>query len=642
MPQTGDREMRDLLEACYSAQTDEPRRAFRKLVTALKSLPPSQAEEATGILRQMVLPDLDYATAMTLVRLQKELRRGAAATLKLAILGSFTTHQLADLVALYLFALGIDAKIYESDYDVSHQEIADSSSQLYEFRPDVLFLATARRSLAHLPDYQDSPQRVRELVDEEVGRWSNLWNTAQERLGCQILQNNFDIPPGRILGNHEMRHHAGQARYLTLLNLALQDAAPPFVTIHDVDSLSAAAGRWEWADEQFYYHAKMPCAPEFLVGYAHSVASVIGAHRGKSKKALVLDLDNTLWGGVIGDDGIGGIRLGQGDAEGEAFLAFQQYADSLRRRGVILAVCSKNDEKVAREVFEKHPEMCLRSEHISCFVANWDDKATNLRRIAEQLEIGIDSLVFVDDNPAERAIVRRFLPQVAVPELPEDPAGYIRAVERHAYFQTVSVGTEDLQRTEMYHANSLRQQAQSTVANIDEFLASLEMKARVEEVTATTLERVAQLIARSNQFNLTTRRHSAADLMAMARSGDWLTRTVSLKDCFGDNGLISVLLARIAGEEMIVDTWLMSCRVLKRGVERFLLNTLCETARERKIQSILGEYIPTKKNGLVRDHYAHLGFETVSSEPDGHAWWRLSPSAATPFPTFISREPSND
>ena len=630
--------MRDLIEAYYSASPDERPRSIRKLTAELKQSAVSQPEQAAVALRQILQPDLDYATVTTLAKIQKNLSRGAKRPLKLAVLGSFTTHQLCDLIGLYLFGMGIDAEIYESDYDVFRQEIVDPTSGLHEFRPDVLFLATTRRSLGCKPNYEDSPDRVRQLVEEETGRWSTLWHTAQQRMGCQIVQNNFDTPPARSLSNHEMRHHAGLGRFIAQLNLAIQDAAPPFVVIHDVDSLSAAAGRWAWADERFYYHAKLPCAPELLVGYAHSVASVVGAIRGKSKKALVLDLDNTLWGGVIGDDGLGGIRCGQGDAEGEAFLAFQQYADSLRQRGVILAVCSKNDEKIAREVFEKHPEMCLRSEHISCFVANWEDKASNLRRIAEQLEIGIDSLVFVDDNPAERALVRRFLPEVAVPEMPEDPSGYIQAVEKHAYFQTISVGSEDLQRTEMYRANGLRQQAQSTASNIDEFLASLAMTARVEPVNTTSIERVAQLIARSNQFNLTTRRHSAADVMAMERSGEWLTRTISLRDCFGDNGLISVLLAKLAGDEMIIDTWLMSCRVLKRGVEQFVLNTLCEAARERNVQSIVGEYIPTKKNGLVRDHYANLGFEPVSADEEGHSWWRLAPREAKTFPVFISRE----
>ena len=230
---------------------------------------------------------------------------------------------------------------------------------------------------------------------------------AHDRLGCQIIQNNFDLPPWRLLGNHDARHPAGFSRYASLVNLGLQDAAPPYVTIHDIDHLAATWGRWSWGEERFYHHAKLACSPEHLVDYAHSLASLVLAQLGAARKCLVLDLDNTLWGGVIGDDGLGGIRLGQGDPEGESFVAFQHYVKGLRERGVILAVCSKNTDSIAREVFEKHTEMVLRLDDISCFMANWDDKATNLGRIAEQLNIGLNSLVFVDDNPAERAIVRR-------------------------------------------------------------------------------------------------------------------------------------------------------------------------------------------------------------------------------------------
>lgn len=630
------------IEGYYSVPPEERRGPLRGIVAELKRIAPSQPLEAAGILRQIVQPDLDCSTALTLARIQKGLNPSGVEPAKLAILGSFTTEQLSALIQLFLFALGIEVEIYESDYDVYHQEIADSTSGLHAFGPEIVFLATNRRSIGHQPGFDDSRARVRELVEAEVNRWAGLWHTAHHRLQCQIIQNNFDLPPWRILNNIETRHHAGLARFISQVNRELEDCAPPFVTIHDVDYLSASAGRWEWGDERFYFHAKLPCAPEYLVPYAHSVASIIGAQKGKSRKALVLDLDNTLWGGVIGDDGIDGIRCGHGHPEGEAFLAFQQYADGLRRRGVILAVCSKNDENVAREVFEKHPEMVLRSADISCFIANWDDKATNLRRIAKRLDIGLDALVFVDDNPAERALVRQRLPEVAVPELPRDPAGYIRALEQHGYFQTVSLGAEDLQRTEMYRANGLRQEAQSAVGNIDEFLASLEMSAKVEAVSNVNVERVAQLIARSNQFNLTTRRYSASDVLAMACREDWVTCAISLKDRFGDNGLISVLLAKIAGSDMIIDTWLMSCRVLKRGVEHFLLNNICEAARKRNVDSILGEYIPTRKNALVRDHYSNLGFQIDSSNGDGHTWWRLSLDKALPVPTFIFREPSHD
>ena len=385
-------------------------------------------------------------------------------------------------------------------------------------------------------------------------------------------------------------------------------------------------GRWLWDDTRFFHHAKLPCDPEFLVDYAHSVASLVGAQLGLAKKCLVLDLDNTLWGGVIGDDGLDGIRLGQGTPEGEAFVEFQAYAKSLRDRGILLAVCSKNNEATALEVFDRHTEMVLRRGDISCFVANWDDKATNLRRIAKALNIGIDSLVFADDNPAERAIVRQLAPEVAVPELSDDVTTYVRTLEQHRYFQVLSVAAEDLKRTEFYQADALRRDVQAAAGgDLDTFLRSLEMVAQIGPVTPMSLERSAQLIQRSNQFNLTTRRRSVAELTALLPDGDWITRTISLADRFGDNGLISVIIARVDGEALDIDTWLMSCRVLRRGVEPFVLNDLARVAQGRGLKKIRGAYVPTPKNQLVRDHYAGLGFAPAGqTAADGTTLWELS------------------
>jgi FkbH-like protein len=420
------------------------------------------------------------------------------------------------------------------------------------------------------------------------------------------------------------------------VNLALQDVAPSFVTIHDIDQLAAAWGRVTWGDERFFHHAKLPCGPEQLVDYAHSLSSLILAQLGVVRKCLVLDLDNTLWGGVIGDDGLGGIRLGQGDPESESFVAFQRYVQALERRGVILAVCSKNTESVAREVFEKHPEMVLRLEDIACFVANWDDKATNLARIANQLNIGLNSLVFVDDNPAERAIIRRLRPDVAGPELPVDPSGYVMALEKHRFFQPLTLSAEDMQRTGYYRADAAREVAESSAEDLDGFLRTLDMSARVGPISPSTLERSVQLIHRSNQFNLTTRRHSAAEVLAMLENDFWLTRTVSLRDRFGDNGLISVLLAKKSGDTLEIDTWLMSCRVLKRGVEQFLLSHIIGVAKRRSLATIRGEYIPTAKNGLVRDHYKNLGFAQTKADDSGRTVWELHVDQGySPPATFI-------
>src|SRR5262249_8993538 len=535
----------------------------------------------------------------------------------------------------YLFATGIAAEIYETEYGVFQQEILDPSSRLYEFKPNALYLATHWRNLGHLPRLSDSAHDVSALLEAEYRNWATLWQTAHDRLGCQVLQNNFDTPPWRSLDNYEMRHSAALSRFIAEINRLLMERAPSYVTIHDVETLSANAGRRAWGNERFFLQAKMPCAPEHLVEYAHSVSSVLAAQRGLSRKCLVLDLDNTLWGGVIGDDGIGGIRVGQGDPEGEAFLSFQRYVKALQMRGVILAVCSKNNEQTAREVFEKHPDMILRLDDISCFVANWTDKATNLRSIAKQLNIGLDSLVFVDDNPAERSIIRQMVPEVAVPEISEDPTEFIDVLERHRFFQVATLGSEDFKRTEYYRANAQRAEIEASAGGIEDFLRSLNMVGTIGPIQTTTLERSAQLINKSNQFNLTTRRRSVAEVKSLTQLPNWVTATVSLRDRFGDNGLISVVLAQVLEDVLEIDTWLMSCRVLKRGVEHVLLNHLCDQAMARKLRCIRGEYIPTAKNDLVRNHYAELGFRNVEAKPDGHTIWELPLADYKPLSNFI-------
>jgi len=594
---------------------------------------------------RLVNAGLDYTTATSLCRSLERLRgktRMHERTTKIAILGGSTTHQLAALVDLYLCGGRVAAEIYEADYGTLRQEILDPGSGLHQFRPDFALIVTGWRDLGRRPELTNDRAAVQGKVDAEVAEWRALWQVAHERLGCQIVQNNFEAPAWRTLGNLESRHPAGLARFIHRVNDALADAAPPYVTIHDVDHLAASWGRWDWGDDRFYHQAKLPCSPEHLVDYAHSLASLILTQLGLGKKCLVLDLDNTLWGGVIGDDGLGGIRLGQGDPESEAFVAFQRYVKALRQRGVILAVCSKNSDAIARDVFVKHPEMVLRLDDISCFVANWDDKAANLGRIAAELNIGIGSLVFVDDNPAERSIVRRLCPEVAVPELPTDPAYYVRALDKQRYFQPLTLSAEDLQRTDFYKADAVRQAFESSASDLDAFLESLALVARIGPIVSASLERSVQLINRSNQFNVTTRRHSNADVLAMMEAADWVTLTVSLQDRFGDNGLISVLLAKAEADALVIDTWLMSCRVLKRGVEQLLLNHLVAVARTRGLGRLLGEYIPTPKNALVRDLFATLGFAQVGEDAGGRTRWELRIDEEwQPRPHFI-RESSTD
>ncbi|MEJ1964029.1 MAG: HAD-IIIC family phosphatase [Gammaproteobacteria bacterium] len=349
----------------------------------------------------------------------------------------------------------------------------------------------------------------------------------------------------------------------------------------------------------------------------------------------MLDLDNTLWGGVIGDDGLEGIRLGQGSAVGEAYLEFQHYVRDLGRRGIILAVCSKNDIENARSPFEKHPEMVLKSEHIACFVANWSDKAGNLRSIAEQLNIGLDSLVFADDNPFERNIVRRELPQVAVPELPEDPALYGRAIADAGYFEALRITPEDFERGGQYRANVAREQLKASHTDVEGYLRSLNMEMRWQPFDRVGLQRVVQLINKTNQFNLTTRRYTEGDVVAVMEDPRALTLQIRLLDQFGDNGIIGIVIGKPEGDSIRLDTWLMSCRVLGRQVEEATLNLVAAEAQRLGVRQLIGEYLPSKKNGMVREHYRKLRFRPASEAADGATQWELPLSEFEPFPTFI-------
>ena len=370
----------DALERFHSLVISDSRAAYSSISGWLKAEARNgRTEDLAKVVSRLIVPELDYTSATSLHRLVRQFAKNMPIfeqRVRLAVLSSFTTHQLADLIDLFLFGNRLCTEVYEAEFGTFRQEILDPGSGVYSYAPECLILATSWRDLCHLPDLNDDRATVAQKIDAELRDWVSLWRKAYEHMGCQIIQNNFELPPWRILGNHERRHPAGFGRFITLFNQALEDAAPAYVTIHDVDHLASVSGRWSFSDERFFYHAKLPCSPELLVDYAHSIASLVAAQFGLSRKCLVLDLDNTLWGGVIGDDGLGGIRLGQGDPEGEAFVAFQRYVKGLRQRGVILAVCSKNTEHVAREVFEKHPEMVLRLDDIACFMANWDDKAT--------------------------------------------------------------------------------------------------------------------------------------------------------------------------------------------------------------------------------------------------------------------------
>jgi FkbH-like protein len=396
----------------------------------------------------------------------------------------------------------------------------------------------------------------------------------------------------------------------------------------DISGLADTVGLAAWHDPRLWNMAKVPFSGAFLPLYADHVVRLVAALRGKSRRCLVLDLDNTLWGGVVGDDGLEGIKLAQGDPTGEAHLALQRFALSLRDRGIVLAVSTKNDDDVARRVFREHPEMMIREDHIAVFQANWDDKATNLKAIADELALGLESLVFLDDNPAERALIRQMLPEIAVPELPDDPTLYAPTLAAAGYFESIAYSDEDRKRADFYQTNARRASPQKQVGDLNAYLMSLDMEITFAPFDAVGRARISQLINKSNQFNLTTCRYTEAEVAGLESDPRCFTLQVRLADAFGDNGMISVVICRHEGTDAwlrawTIDTWLMSCRVLGRGVERMVLRELLQHAKQRGIDRLIGIYRPTERNAMVRDHYQGLGFRRISEAPNKETVWEL-------------------
>ncbi|HRO13381.1 MAG TPA: HAD-IIIC family phosphatase, partial [Amaricoccus sp.] len=507
---------------------------------------------------------------------------------------------------------------------------------LAAFRPDAVLLALAARDFLGAVPLAAPAEAADAAVAAAVADLRALWARARG-LGALVIQQTFlDLEPP-LFGGLDAGVPGAPARLVQRLNAALADAASAEgVLLLDLARAAARDGLDAWHDPVRWLQAKMEIAPQAGPMYGELVARLLAAARGKSRKCLVLDLDNTLWGGVIGDDGLAGIVIGQGSGVGEAYLALQAYAKRLSERGIVLAVCSKNDPRIAEVAFD-HPEMLLKRTDFAAFVANWTDKATNLRAIARALNIGLDSLVFVDDNPVEREQVRAALPEVAVPELPPDPAHYVRILAEAGYFEAVAFTAEDRDRAGQYAAN-LERESLAASGDMDAFLGALGMTVEAGPVTALNLARVTQLLNKTNQFNTTTIRRTEAEVAALAADPAGLTLQFRLVDKFGDNGIVSVMLLEPARGEtgsgaLEIVNWVMSCRVFGRQLEEEALNILAETARARGISEIRAAFVPTEKNGVIADLFPRLGFA-----PGGEGRWTLSLAAHARRATRISRK----
>jgi FkbH-like protein len=568
----------------------------------------------------------------------------ALAAFRLGLVSNSTTDFLKPLLIATAARFGILLEIVAADFGQATQEAFDPSSRINTAKPDAILLALDFRGLP----FRHAGQQAWPLFGAEaaIAELASLREAFRRHSGAVCLVQTLAPPPQLLFGSLDVATAGTLRNAIAHFNSQLaQDAPKSGDALLDLEWLSGFVGLDQWYDDRQWYIARLACAPGLLPLYADFVCRTIAALRGRARKCLILDLDNTLWGGVIGDDGLDGIALSPGDARGESFRAIQEMALDLRRRGVVLAVCSKNDDTIARTPFRSHPEMLLKETDLAVFAANWDDKATNIERIARQLELGLDAMVLLDDNPVERAQVRAALPQVAVPEVGDDPSAYPRILLSAGYFDSVGFTQEDLTRAQSYTSNAERAQALEGARNLDDFLRSLQMEVEFARFNTRGRKRISQLINKTNQFNVTTRRYTEQQVAALEESSDHYTLQVTVRDKFGDNGMIGVVICARTPEQWNVDTWLMSCRVLNRGVEQAVCNRVARDARQAGAKRLTAVYVPTERNGIVADLFERLGFkrdESRSESRPGAAHWVLDLEAYRPFELLLTEKDAAD
>ena len=565
-----------------------------------------------------------------LMRKQKSIRRELLARpdvdyidKRIAVLCGSTVDDIKNILELFLLDAGIRPQFYQSEYNKFYEDAVFGNAELDEFQPDIIIVFTSMVNIIERPALSDGYDEVKEKLRMEMGRFTRIWEELTKRFSAAvIIQNNMDLSYETGVGSLDAAEHYGLTRFIESLNRDFADYAVSHENffLHDLHGLAARIGLLKWHDRFQYYAYKLAMSYDVIPEVSLGLAKIIKGLLGKNKKCLVLDLDNTLWGGIIGDDGMEHIEIGHETPTAEAYTAFQEYVLKLKERGVILAVCSKNEEDIAKSGFN-HPDSVLHVEDFVSFHANWKPKNINLRTIAEEINIGTDSLVFIDDNPAERQLVRDTMPEVAVPEVdPVDVFSYIRAIEGAGFFEPVTISEDDRKRNESYRENIQRRSLEESMKTYDDFLQSLEMEAEIDDFRSVYYDRIAQLTNKSNQFNLTTRRYTRADIEQMANDQHYITLYGRLRDKFGDNGLISVVIGEKIDDSLHIRLWLMSCRVLKRGMEQMMLDALAARAAADGCKELIGYYYKTAKNKMVSDLYAVFGFEKIMQSGDDTVW----------------------
>jgi FkbH-like protein len=564
--------------------------------------------------------------------------------IRLAVVGSSTVDHLSPAIRVGGLRHKLLIEVCSGGFGQYRQNLLNSNSALYQFAPEaVLFSLTAREAIAGV-SIRATAAEVEEVVARFIAELRSFWHRARAISNGVIIQQTFFDVSEPLFGSFDRFVPGAPAQLVGRLNDRLcEAAAQDGVLLLDIARASQRAGVDAWFDTGRWLQGKLEVAPQAAPVYGEMVARVLAAQRGMSKKCLVLDLDNTLWGGVVGDDGLDGIVLGQGSAVGEAHLALQHYAKQMQERGIILAVCSKNDIRIAEAVFNEHPEMLLRRSDIAVFIANWDDKAENLKVIASRLNISTDSLVFVDDSPFERERIRQSLPMVAVPELPQDVAQYVRCLADAGYFEAVTFTSEDRDRARQYAENAEREALLGSAQNMDEFLLGLKMSVVFGPFTSTDHARIVQLINKTNQFNTTARRYTSEEILSITSLLNAVALQFRLLDRIGDNGLVSAMILRPTPDHedaLEIENWVMSCRVFGRRLEFEAMNIAVEVTRQRGVRALIANYTPTQKNSIISSLFADLGFSEINQPACANTAttrWLLNVSDYTPKYSHIIR-----
>lgn len=543
---------------------------------------------------------------------------------KIAVLGGSTTTAIVQILDLFLLNYGIEAEFFESEYNHYYEDAVFDNETLTNFKPDLVYICTSNHNIAAYPSIKDDAITVDSLLDSELSKFKTIYDSLKAKFAVPILQNNFEKPFFRLLGNKDSYDLHGRVNFINRLNLELSKIATTRDDLYliDLDYISSDYGLKKWSDPFYWYMYKYALAVPAIPYLSFNVANVIKSIYGKNKKGLVLDLDNTLWGGVVGDDGVNEICIGKEESEGQAFFDFQKYIKLHKDLGVLLNVDSKNDEKNALAGLN-HPEGVLKPEDFICIKANWNSKDLNFKEIAAELNVLPESLVFVDDNPAERNIVTSQFNNVSAPEI-SDIAKSIELIDRSGFFETVQLSKDDLKRNEMYQENVKRTNFRKTFLNYADYLDSLNMKATIKPFDPLYIERIAQLTNKSNQFNLTTKRYTKEEIEQIALDSSYITLYGRLEDKFGDNGIVSIFIGRIEQKALHIELFLMSCRVLKRDMEYAMLDEIIKKANSLDLTKVLGYYYPTEKNGMVKSLYQDFGFNKVSQDDKENSVWSLS------------------